>query len=432
MNYRKVIFLNSSYLIFCNNDEFNPYKKKVKFCGCCCCCKNNSKNSIDDQFKKIDSGNLKKVRKLKIKILSEDGKETYTQIDLGLKPFFIILKNKSLEDLNNLNTLKKISQELKNNNLQSFNKKENRKKLLSHIKYLINKKQKNEQLEDEKEYDFVNFNKNIYFDPKKIFYKKYDEFKLVVDGLINNVLKNSKVDNEVGEKFKNIVKKNCKITEDKCQYKEIDENCRDDKHENSDPNTIFTFAFLKGDKRDDLYKLLFNFSNLDDSKLNDANYLNEKCLQYKLYNIKETGGNVNENIKFKKIDNNNCEIDYVKKTDFKITTLEHNVNVKYEYISDEKENGYFVVIKSKAICTIAPNVGVNIIYYIYYDEDFDLTFVNVYSRLSFKSTLLNKIIPIEAFRKKIFDEASYNLALFLKEEYIKKIEDEEYLENLTK
>ena len=164
----------------------------------------------------------------------------------------------------------------------------------------------------------------------------------------------------------------------------------------------------------------------------------KKCFQYNNYFITEEGGNINKDIELKKKPNEEYEIKFKKETSRLLLKFNHEVNVNYKY--SEFDNEFYMLVKSNAKCDntmlkagINPDVSVNIVYHVIYDETFNTTFINVYSRLSFESKLLNIVSSMfKKIKNVIYQEASYNMKLFLKEDYLKKIEDEEYLESLTK
>ena len=445
MKLRQIIFLNPSYFILCkSNDEYNPYKKKVKFCGGCCCCKKDptEEERLKEQLKNINGGEIVKTKIIKVTVL-KDNKEQKVIFDSKFKTFIKFLRSKNINDLKNLNC-KTIRKELKDfyKNEQNFDKslirKDNIKNLLCYIKLLIKKLENNEKINNEEDnvIDSNKFKENIYFDEKSLIYTQFKEIETVKNNLINNILEKSNInDDNIKNEYKKIVESNFEKCKNECQFKDLE--YKTDKFEN-DHNTIFNFAILNGDRREDVYNLLFNFKNLDQSKLKDETYLKKKCFQYNNYFITEEGGNKNTDIKLEKKSNEEYEIKFKKETKKMGLSFNHEVNVNYKY--SEFDNEFYMFVKSNAKCndniiksTVNPNVSVNIFYQVIYNETFNTTFINVYSRLSFQGKFMQFVGDMfKKVKDIIYQEATYNMKLFLKEDYLKKIEDEEYLENLTK
>ena len=442
MKYREILFLNSSSFIFCNSDEYNPYNKETKFCGYCCKKDPTEKEHLQEQLKNINCGELVKTKIIKVTVL-KDNKEQKVNFDSKFKTFIKFLKNKNIDELEALDT-KKIKKSLKDfyKNEQYFDKSlirsDNIRNLYYFVKYII-KKLKNKEIINNEEDNDINSNKfkeNIYFDKKALIYTKFNEIDTVKNNLINNTLENSNInDDNIKNEYEKIVNSNFEKCKAECTFEKL--IYKTDNLKN-DINTIFNFAILIGDRREDVYNLLFNFKNLDENKLKDETYLKKKCLQYNNYFITEEGGNKNTDIKLEKRSNEEYEINFKKETNKMGFSFNHDVNVNYKY--SEFDNEFYMHVKSNAKCnnniikgSVNPNVSVNIVYHVIYDETINTTFINVYSRLSFQNTLI-KIIGsvIKKIKNIVYNEASYNMKLFLKDEYLKKIEDIEYLENLTK
>lgn len=438
MKYIKVIFLNPSYLIFCNNNEYNPYKEKVKFCGCCCCCKKDptDEERLKDQLKNIDKGKIIK-KKVITKSITVDGKEYKFTFFIELKSFLNNLKTKTVDDLKS--SSKKLKKLLNEANLKEFNKKNIRDNIKEYIKCLITKKTKNEELnEEDQEEEKHFFEKNIYFEDKSLVYIKYGDLDGSLKDLIDETLNNSDIKEEKTKKdFENFINTNYNKCKNKVKFENLTH--KTDKYKDTDINTVFSFAILEGDRRDDIYNLLFNFKNLDESKLSDKpnfddKYLDDKCLQYKLF---KDGANNNTNLKLEKINDNNYKIKFDKITKIGkipgISKFKHNVVVDYNYEENNNECSMIVKSDAKGVGFIkgkmVPDISVNIIYHVCYNENFNSTFINVYSRISFKYTVAEFV---KIIKENVYNEATKNFKLYLNEEHLKKIEDEEYLENLKK